>query len=531
MAEQRTPALPPPPPSSYASRPPRAPSIASMRSAQRGKQPLPPSRRQSLETPDPYHPLVRPPLSYSRCQIGMLAQDELIHSRSGPSAEIMPRPSTQYQPQLTASPQIRSSGTRTPHRRSSSSSSGRERPGDRTPTAPSSPQTRRASIAPSQRSGAHANPAGRPLNTPIQGYGATHDQHAPPAALHNGRRAELGKGEAPSRSSTVDSVLSSPRRISTTYVPQSAQAARHSAHPAHGATQHRSPGSIPEYPVTQPNTGTAAHFRTEHQPQEGSNSGLGVGLQQREWTAQFDRPATSTANLHRRNQASLTVPNTPTAGAGSKMPVESFAHTLRRSASRIGLVVGGHLEYDPPARRLEDYDNEDGAEDDDVEQTNGTRVWYSSFASIDWVHDAVSCHELQVCTSTNAHRSKSPLEYAVYGIGQHGLPEALLPMPGTVSRAGSSSRSLASSPPLSPFLSFVWKERCSISRKASARQLGACQDNCVAPLAAGTDPIWLCGQSTARRAKTGWSGATFSRILPVNRMSLSMPRRRARRNF
>lgn len=65
----------------------------------------------------------------------------------------------------------------------------------------------------------------------------------------------------------------------------------------------------------------------------------------------------------------------PLSVAGLKDTIKGqWNSTLRRTAT-----------YDPP---LEDF-KEDDVDDTEAARVNGIRVWYSSFTSIDWLHDAV----------------------------------------------------------------------------------------------------------------------------------------------
>jgi chloride channel 3/4/5 len=72
--------------------------------------------------------------------------------------------------------------------------------------------------------------------------------------------------------------------------------------------------------------------------------------------------------------------------------------TLRKTASTVGISLGGQGEYDAD----EDADDVEQEDEDEGKRANGTRVWYrwvyplnfgadpSSFVTIDWIHDAVS---------------------------------------------------------------------------------------------------------------------------------------------
>jgi chloride channel 3/4/5 len=86
---------------------------------------------------------------------------------------------------------------------------------------------------------------------------------------------------------------------------------------------------------------------------------------------------------HRRNfsgSSAFLAPNT-----GPSSPVGSVFKKLRHKASNIGLSIGKPDAYDEDIRRDSDTEDEEPAQ-----TANGTRVWYSSYVTIDWIHDAVS---------------------------------------------------------------------------------------------------------------------------------------------
>lgn len=63
-------------------------------------------------------------------------------------------------------------------------------------------------------------------------------------------------------------------------------------------------------------------------------------------------------------------------------PTNGIFRRLRHTASMVG--IGGTADsYDAA-------DNEEEEEIEEAERANGERVWYSSYVTIDWIHDAVS---------------------------------------------------------------------------------------------------------------------------------------------
>ena len=89
-------------------------------------------------------------------------------------------------------------------------------------------------------------------------------------------------------------------------------------------------------------------------------------------------PRTNTRDSHLEN--SLLGLRRPLSVAGLKESIkDGWRHTLKRTPST----------YDAP------FNESPEGQPDDTEavRVNGVRVWYSSFTSIDWLHDAVSLPE------------------------------------------------------------------------------------------------------------------------------------------
>ena len=269
-------------------------------------------------------------------------------------------------------------GQRTPSRRTSAADQTASY--DRTPTknnnmanaesTASSPGVRRGmTLPPSERgstsSGSTLQNQQRGMSTSgyasTSGYGST---------SHAASLTALGLGNAGSSSSKIrpDGALSSPRRISTSHPPVAF--ARRSQSPAPLAPSHEA-----YYSQTQPPTASTPRFRQQDMFTHSQG-----GSPRTEHN--FLQPALG--QHHRRQQSNgsgLMVP-----GTGPSSPVGSVFKTLRKQASNIGLSLGKPGAYDDDDAR-KDSDTED---DEPARTANGQRVWYSSYVTIDWLHDAVS---------------------------------------------------------------------------------------------------------------------------------------------
>lgn len=219
--------------------------------------------------------------------------------------------------------------------------------------------------------------SGRVFSTPGAGYSATHPNIG------------LGLGPTPSRSGTGststtinDAALSSPRRISTSrglHVPPQTAAppVGNLGLPTHEAY----------YSVSQPASAATPRFRDKGIYASGGSGGL-----QHYSSSIAGYPSGSYGAIH-QNQPSRDL--APTSAMGTSMhspfpsPEGSVLKRLKKKASNVGLGLGRPDNYDDEAvgRR---GDEDELLEDNEGERANGTRVWYSSFATIDWIHDAVS---------------------------------------------------------------------------------------------------------------------------------------------
>lgn len=258
-------------------------------------------------------------------------------------------------------------GQRTPSRRASAADHTTYGV-DRTPTRTmvslestgTSPGLRRGStLPPSERPSASSSATQRTMTA---GYGST---SSTPHTL-----TALGLGTAGSSKTRPDGALSSPRRISTSHPPLTAFA-RRSQSPAPLGPTHE-----PYYSQTQPPTASTPRFR-DREAYTHSQAGS-------PHHDHFLQPM----GLHRRQHSNGSALLAPTPGPSS--PAGSVFKSLRRQASNIGLSIGKPDAYDD-ARK--DSDTED---DEPAQTINGTRVWYSSYVTIDWLHDAVGHTRLPI---------------------------------------------------------------------------------------------------------------------------------------
>lgn len=158
----------------------------------------------------------------------------------------------------------------------------------------------------------------------------------------------------------INGALSSPRRISTSQAPP--PAFRRSQSPAPLAPTHEA-----YYSQTQPPTATTPRFRDRDTITH----------------SQGNTPRIDSFQLsrHQRNFSSGSAFLVPAPSS----PVRSAFRSIRRSASNIGVSLGKPDTYDDDTGK-----NSDTEDDEPAQTANGTRVWYSSYVTIDWLHDAVS---------------------------------------------------------------------------------------------------------------------------------------------
>ncbi|AFR95662.2 voltage-gated chloride channel [Cryptococcus neoformans C23] len=216
----------------------------------------------------------------------------------------------------------------------------------------------------------------RVFSTPGAGYSATHPNIG------------LGLGPTPSRAGTGststtinDAALSSPRRISTS---RGLHAPPQTAAPPVGNLG--LPTHEAYYSVSQPASATTPRFRDK-----GVYLSGGSGGPQHHSSSMAGYPSGSYGATH-QNQPSRDLASTSAMGASMHSPFPSpegsVLKRLKNKASNVGLGLGRPDNYDDEAVGRKG-DEDEMLEDNEGERANGTRVWYSSFATIDWIHDAI----------------------------------------------------------------------------------------------------------------------------------------------
>ncbi|KAK8854828.1 hypothetical protein IAR55_003567 [Kwoniella newhampshirensis] len=269
-----------------------------------------------------------------------------------------------------------------------------EEDGTRTPrmslvnldSAASSPRMPRGSAAfdhrrrASGQQGSSAPMSSRVLSTPIGGYGSTRDSNP-----------GLGLGPTPLKTSREDATLASPRRISTSRaLPPPATALPRRSTPPQGLLN--PPTHEAYYSASQPNTAATPRFKDrDRQSQRYPHS---TGAHHQHTLSSQNYPSASAygqTHTHARHlsvssaiNAPLFASTTPTANS----PPGSVIRRLKKTVSAVGLGLGRPENYDDVGMSRRGEENE-MLEDNEGERANGTRVWYSSFVTIDWIHDAI----------------------------------------------------------------------------------------------------------------------------------------------
>ncbi|ORX38562.1 chloride channel [Kockovaella imperatae] len=284
---------------------------------------------------------------------------------------------------------------------------------------------------------------GRTLSTPIEGYGATHQNPLLAGfSLGNPEPNEVlsitpsGGSNSLNLSKAKDSALASPRRISTS-TPVGPSNTAHQ-HTLGSVNRTRSPGqmTIPSHEAyySQPSSTTTPRFKDAaghhgyynenhetydrrqhhlHGKRRGRNDHGHwkdhASTGNRAINTSFLSASTSAASgLHRRTlsvQTTDLAPSTPHSHRMQGSPANSVFRTLRKTASAVGLSVGRPEEYDAGDVMGHDPGEAGDVIDDGGLSANGTRVWYSSFVTIDWIHDAVKESSRVRRLRTNAHKS------------------------------------------------------------------------------------------------------------------------------
>ncbi|ORY35468.1 putative voltage-gated chloride channel [Naematelia encephala] len=336
MGEQRT----VPPSSSRPARPPSVSSLRHYRSTQAQAQSH--SRRQSVDTA-----ATAEAASVSNSPITYFPHPNSFAGSTSPITSNMPIPSR-------------------PPSMFSHEDGDEARGGTKTPTGPSSPRTvgRSSVVGTSSR---------RTLPTPVAGYGAT----------HNTSMAGLGLGmpDHSTNTSRRDGALSSPRRISTSHVMPPLPLSAREHRPTHSPSLLNPPPPTHENYYSNPSAVVTPRFKDRSAMAEHRHSHSHSNSAQ--YTASTGTPGfrNETRHHHSRHLSTTSAIHTP--APSPKSPQNSVLRRLRHTASRVGLSVGQSDEYDVQALGRDEHDDDQGR------RANGTRVWYSSYVTIDWIHDAI----------------------------------------------------------------------------------------------------------------------------------------------
>nr|XP_018261404.1 voltage-gated chloride channel [Kwoniella dejecticola CBS 10117]OBR83562.1 voltage-gated chloride channel [Kwoniella dejecticola CBS 10117] len=252
-------------------------------------------------------------------------------------------------------------------------------------------QRRRSSVAPPSSSQGI-----RQFSTPINGYGSTSNSGSSNAGLGLGRTPSMSTLNNPNQ----DAMLSSPRRISTSRVHPGA---------APGTTSNRLTVTPPQgllnlptheayYSASQPGTATTSRFRDKDLLLSHPHPHSAI-------------PHANSSNSHSRHLSvnsnfnnQIHSPLFPARHSLPQSPTGSVMRRIKRTASTIGMGFGRPDNYDDDASRGK-VDDDEMLEDDEGERANGTRVWYSSYVTIDWIHDAIKDSSRVRRLRHAAHRS------------------------------------------------------------------------------------------------------------------------------
>ncbi|WVQ99955.1 hypothetical protein IAU59_007098 [Kwoniella sp. CBS 9459] len=263
-------------------------------------------------------------------------------------------------------------------------------------SAGSSPRTMRGTTIDQlhrrRESGAQSSSSSsRAFSTPVSGYGSTHNGTNNPG---------LGLGPSPNLSGmgmtsthSQDAALASPRRIST-----STSASRPLGSLAHRSTPPQGLLNLPTheayYSASQPGTATTSRFRDKDYPNHHPHSAVPGSFPNFSSNLHAQGGPSGGHNAtHRRHLSVNSAFNSPLLSPMGKLANKGIGHgtgavmnRLKKTASTIGLGIGRAESYDDQSVRGR---GDEMLEDDEGERANGTRVWYSSYVTIDWIHDAI----------------------------------------------------------------------------------------------------------------------------------------------
>ncbi|OCF76116.1 voltage-gated chloride channel [Kwoniella mangroviensis CBS 8886] len=218
----------------------------------------------------------------------------------------------------------------------------------------------------------------RAFSTPISGYGST----------NNNNHAGLGLTPSisnPNNNGNNDATLSSPRRISTSRVPPPSRLT-----PPQGLLNLPTHEAYYGTSASQPGTATTSRFRDK----DLAHPHTAIPHHSNSLSAQPYNSSSSSSNSHshRRHLSVNSQINSPLfpkqpASLHLQSPTGSVMRRIRKTASTIGMGIGRPDKYDDETSRGRPED--EMLEDDEGERANGMRVWYSSYVTIDWIHDAI----------------------------------------------------------------------------------------------------------------------------------------------
>ncbi|WVF72754.1 hypothetical protein IAT40_007572 [Kwoniella sp. CBS 6097] len=253
-------------------------------------------------------------------------------------------------------------------------------------SAGSSPRTMRGSTLDQlhrrRESGAQSLSSSRAFSTPVGGYGSTHSSNP---GLGLGPTPGLGMTSTHSQ----DATLASPRRIST-----SVSTSRPLGTLPHRSTPPQGLLNLPTheayYSASQPGTATTSRFRDKDYTNNHPHSAVPGSFPNFSNSLSAQGGSSGGNNSHRRHLSVNSAMNSPLLSPMGKSPRGAGTGTvmrrLKKTASNIGLGIGRPDSYDDQSVRGR---GDEMLEDDEGERANGTRVWYSSYVTIDWIHDAI----------------------------------------------------------------------------------------------------------------------------------------------
>lgn len=251
----------------------------------------------------------------------------------------------------------------------------------------------RADSTPVATSASHSGPGASPrgsssrrsasVATQRSTYGATGHLPAPVGTTNTPDALGLVSGPGTTGLGLQTSPNIDPRRIaSTTGIvipgPSSSVRRRGVDDPPYSAGSHHAYSQ--SQPVTASGTPRYRRDQDNHTPGAGSFSVMGGSLHSHMSSGQRGSQRHS-GNGHRRGISVTSTLAPVSQSVPPSSPTGSVYRRLKHTASQIGFTRPA--TYDDQS----EYNYDDG--EDDGKRANGTRVWYSSYVTIDWLHDAI----------------------------------------------------------------------------------------------------------------------------------------------